>query len=117
MKSNGTTGRLAWAGGLAALLLFGACAKEPDDRAKARAPAEQTTSALPPAIIPPSDASDTPSPPSFEVGIATAAANRNRAKEKCAEKSERVRAMCEADADAAFASAQAGIEDLRGNQQ
>ena len=78
---------------------------------------EQPKPALPPAIIPPSEAEEPAGPPSYEVGIATAAADRNRAKEQCAEKSERLRAICEAEADAAFTSAEAELEDLRGNQQ
>ncbi len=112
MISTERTARLLQAGSLAALCLLGACGSKPEDPTVA-----QEESALPPPILPPSEASDSPSPPSYEVGIATAAADRNRAKRNCAEKSERLRAMCEADADAAFASAQARLEDLRGNQQ
>jgi hypothetical protein len=105
-------GRLLHAGLLAALLALGACGREPE--VAAVGPEDP---ALPPPIVAPTENPDLPSPPSYEVGIATAAADRNRAREKCAEKSERLRAMCEAEADAAFAAAQENLSDLRGNQQ
>jgi len=112
MISPGKKRQFLRAGSLAAFMLLGACEKAPEAGA-----VEQADDSLPQPIIPPSEVSDPSERPSYEVGSATAAANRNRAKENCAEKSERLRAMCEADADAAFASAQAGLEDLRGNQQ
>ena len=100
------------AGALAALLLLGACDPEPNSAA-----VEKAMPALPPAIIPPAEVADPAEPPSYEVGIATAAAERKHARDQCAEKSERLRAICETEADAAFADAEAGLEDLRGNQQ
>lgn len=99
-------------GGLAALLLLCACAQAPDTGIAAN-----DGNTLPPAIIPPSEVADPSEPPSYEVAIATAATDRNRAREKCAEKSERLKAMCEAEVDAEFANAEADLQDLRGNQQ
>ncbi len=112
MNTGRRTGLFMRAGALAALLLLGACDREPEVDT-----VEQAKPALPPAIIPPAEVADPAAPPSYEVGIATAASDRNRAKEKCTEKSGRLRALCEAEADAAFSSAEAGLEDLRGNQQ
>jgi hypothetical protein len=112
MISPGKKARFLQAGALAALLLLVACEKAPEASV-----VDQAKDSLPPAIIQPAEVADPAEPPSYEVGIATAAADRNRAKESCAEKSERLRAMCDAEADAAFASAEAELEDLRGNQQ
>jgi hypothetical protein len=104
--------RFLHAGGLAMILLLCACEKAPEADVSAK-----DAKSLPPAIIPPAETADSAAPPSYEVGIASAAADRNGAKAKCAEKSERLRAICEAEADAAFTSAQSGLEDLRSNQQ
>jgi hypothetical protein len=112
MRSSDISAYFVAAGALAALLLLGACERAPEAAAF-----EQANNALPPAIIPPSEVPNLAAPPSYEVGIASAAADRNRAKAKCAEKPERIRAMCEAEADVDFANAEAELEDLRGNQQ
>ncbi len=112
MNSGQRTGLLIRAGALAALLLLGACGREPEGDAVG-----QAKPALPPAIIPPAEVADPAEPPSYEVGIATAAAERKHAKEQCAETPERERKTCEKEAEAAFSSAEAGLEDLRGNQQ
>lgn len=111
MISPGKMAQFLHAGGLAALLLLSACEKAPVAGISGK-----DEKSLPPAIIPPSEVADPADRPSYEVGIATAAADRNHAKKKCAEKSERLRAMCDAEADAAFASAEADLDDLRGNQ-
>jgi hypothetical protein len=111
MKSSGKTGHFVRVGSLAALMLLCACGKAPEADA-----VTQAKPSVPPAIIAPAEDADPAGPPSYEVGIATAAADRNRAKEKCAEKSERLRAICEAEADAAFTTAEAELQDLRGNQ-
>jgi hypothetical protein len=108
--------RFLHAGGLAALMLLCACARAPDSGITAGTTAKDENS-LPPAIIQPSEVADPSERPSYEVGIASAAADRNRAREKCAEKSERLKAMCEAEVDAQFASAEDELQDLRGNQQ
>jgi hypothetical protein len=103
----------------AALATVSACDRSPP---RQRAPAEppeqgQAAQQLPPAIISPVDSADPAEPPSYEVAIASAAADREQAKRRCAEKSERLRAMCEADADAAYESAEGALQDLRGNQE
>lgn len=113
MKSSGKTGLFVPACTVAALLsLLGACEQAPDFAAD-----ESAKASLPPAIVPPTDEPNAAEPPSYEVGIATAAAEHNRAKEQCAEKSERLQALCDAEAAAAFVDAKADLEDLRGNQQ
>lgn len=112
MRYMDCTERLLRASGIAAFLLLAAC-----DRPAEVATVEPANPALPPALVEPSETADAAAPPSYEVGIATAAAGHNRAKEKCAEMSERLRAICDAEADAAFATAQENLEDLRGNQQ
>ncbi len=100
------------AGALAALLLLGACDREPKVDT-----VEQAKPALPPAIIPPAEVADPAEAPSYEVGIATAAAERKHARDQCAETPERERKACEKEADATYSNAEAGLEDLRGNQQ
>lgn len=112
MIFTGQNAHFLHAGGLAALLLLCACAKAPETGI-----ASNDGNAVPPAILPPSEVADPDAAPSYEVGIATAAADRNRAKEKCAEKSERLKAMCEAEADVEFANSESELQDLRGNQQ
>jgi hypothetical protein len=98
---------------LLALALLGACDRVP---ASDRQASEETES-LPPPIVPPADTSDAKEAPSYEVAIATAAAERNGAKKKCAELQEVERTSCESEADAAFATASSDLEPLRGNQQ
>ena len=58
--------------------------------------------AVAPAIISPQEVADPAQPPSYEVAIAGAAADRNTAKERCAKQPESVRAQCEQEANAAF---------------
>ncbi len=70
-----------------------------------------------PAIVPPGEAADPSEPPSYEVAIASAAAYRNRALERCAAQPAAVRTQCEQEANAAFADSQAKLQDLRGNTE
>lgn len=112
MISIARDARFLHVGGLAGLLLLCACAQTPDAAMESKDDAS-----LPPPIISSQEVADPAVPPSYEVGIATAAADRNRARENCAEKSERLKAMCEAEVDAQFASAEDELQDLRGNQQ
>ena len=56
-------------------------------------------------------------PPSYEVSIASAAADHNKALERCTRQPEAVRTQCEQEANAAFADAEQNLEPLRGNQQ
>jgi hypothetical protein len=99
-----------------AALLFAACGDSPQPAATG----VDESAALPPlapAIVSPDEAADPAARPSYEVAIASAAAEHNAAKERCVEQPEAVRTQCEQEANAAFAEAQQGLEDLRGNQQ
>ncbi len=68
-----------------------------------------------PAIIPPAEVADPTEPPSYEVAIASAAATRNKALERCSNQPDAVRTQCEQEANAAFADAEASLQNLRGN--
>ena len=70
-----------------------------------------------PALIEPGEVADPTDPPSYEVAIASAAADRNKAVARCAAQSELVRVRCEQEANAAFVEARDDLQDLRGNQQ
>ncbi len=67
-------------------------------------------------IIAPHEVADPTQPPSYEVAIAGAAAERNAAQERCATQPEAVRTQCEQEANAAFAEQESDLADLRGNQ-
>ena len=56
-------------------------------------------------------------PPSYEVSIASAAAQRNKALERCATQPEAVRTQCEQEANAAFSESESKLQDLRGNKE
>lgn len=101
---------------LATLLLLGACGRSPDNSA-ALAASTKDSGDIAPAIIQPGEDTDPTAPPSYEVGIASAAADHNNALERCASQPESVRAQCEQEANAAFAEVESGLQDLRGNQQ
>jgi hypothetical protein len=102
---------------LAALVAFGACGgKAPESPASGTAQIEPPP-AVPPAIVAPEEFADPAEPPSYEVAVAGAAAEHNRAKKHCETQPEPVRASCEQEANAAFAEAQQGLENLRGNTQ
>ena len=101
---------------LANLLLLAACGRAPDDTA-ANEPAGKDSGAIAPALIPPGEVADPAAPPSYEVAIASAAADRNQALDRCAAQPEQVRTQCDLEANAAFADIEAGLQDLRGNQQ
>lgn len=101
---------------IAALLTLAAC-----DRAADVAPAPQPRESRPPELAPaitsPAEISDPVQPPSYEVAVASAAADRNKALERCATQPDAVRAQCEQEANAAFAKADADLQHLRGNQE
>jgi hypothetical protein len=100
---------------LGTLLLFGACGRSPgDDEDTAAAAANKP--ALAPAIIRPEEEAGPAEPPSYEVAIAAAAAEHNRAQDRCAQQPEAVRAQCDQEANAAFDETRRKLEDLRGNQ-
>ena len=101
---------------LSSLLLLGACGRSPDNAAAMTA-SPKDSPAIAPAIVEPGEIADPTAPPSYEVGIASVAADHNNALERCATQPEVVRAQCEQEANAAFAEAESGLQDLRGNQQ
>ena len=70
-----------------------------------------------PAIIPPDEVANPAEPPSYEVSIASAAATRNKALERCATQPEAVRTQCEQEAHAAFVENEKDLQDLRGNKE
>jgi hypothetical protein len=100
---------------LATLVLLSACSRPAEEQAAA----QPTDVAAPivPAILPPEETGLPSTPPSYEVAIASAAADHNKALERCLEQPEAVRSQCEQEANAAFAEARTGIQGLRGNQQ
>jgi hypothetical protein len=101
---------------LAVLALATACAPPAEESATTEATQAGSAEIAPP-ISPPVEGANPGLPPSYEVAIAAAAANRNREKARCATQPEAVRATCEQEANAAFAEVRASLEDLRGNQQ
>jgi len=99
----------------ATLLLLVACGGQSPEPA-VETSAAATESGVAPAIIPPQEVADPAQPPSYEVAIAGAAAERNATQERCAKQPEAVRAQCEQEANAAFSENQGDLERLRGNQ-
>ena len=106
---------------LAALLLLAACgggrpapatqaAPQPDPAAAAASPVESP-------IVAPEESASPDEPPSYEVAIASAAADHNQALERCKEQPEAVRTQCEQEANAAFSESREKLQDLRGNQE
>ena len=102
---------------IAALLLLAACGRAPAEQAAANAGAAEAASPLAPAIVAPEESPTPTGPPSYEVAIATAAADHNKALSRCDSQPEVVRTQCEQEANAAFTEAQEQLQDLRGNQQ
>ncbi len=105
--------RHAW---LATWLFLGACTQQASDTVSVE-PGAKDSDGIAPAIISPDEVSDPAAPASYEVAIAAAASDRNQALENCAAQPERMRAQCEQEANVTFAEAEAGLQDLRGNQQ
>jgi hypothetical protein len=101
---------------IVSLTLVAACERGANGDRAAVQSASEDREPLPPPIDAPTESASPDEPPSYEVAIATAAAERNRMKRRCTELPEVERAACEADADAAFAAASADLESLRGNQ-
>jgi len=100
---------------LALLTLLTACARE--DRVGAALDEGDSGAAIAPAIIPPDEAADPAQPPSYEVSIASAAADHNKALERCARQPEAVRTQCKQEANASFAETGTSLEPLRGNPE
>ena len=101
---------------IAALLALAGCGRTPDV-APAPQPGESDLPELAPAITSPEEISDPVQPPSYEVAVASAAANRNKALERCATQPDAVRTQCEQEANAAFSKADSDLQHLRGNPE
>ncbi len=99
---------------LASLILLCACGERSPEPAEAADVAAARPVA--PAIVAPEEIADPAQPPSYEVAVASAAAEHNAAKKRCANQPESVRAECQQEANAAFSSARSDLDRLRGNQ-
>jgi LmbE family N-acetylglucosaminyl deacetylase len=113
---------------LVAMLAMAACERapqpaeaepEPPGPASEPVPAEATdpTGGLAPPLLTPGENTPSPQEPSYEVSIASVAAEHNNALKRCATQPEAVRTQCEQEANAAFADARTNLETLRGNQE
>ena len=96
--------------------LLVACGREETAQAGADRDSRAAAEAVAPAIVPPGEAADPAQPPSYEVSIASAAADHNKALERCRKQPEVVRSQCEQEANASFSDVQSSLEPLRGNQ-
>jgi hypothetical protein len=101
---------------LALLTLLTACARE-DGADTGSTDTEASADAVAPAIVSLSETADQAQPPSYEVSIASAAADHNKALERCTRQPTAVRTQCEQEANAAFAETETSLDPLRGNQQ
>ena len=95
--------------------LLAACGREESAQARPETGIEEAA-AVAPAIIAPAESADPAQPPSYEVAIASAAADHNKALERCRKQPEAVRSQCEQEANASFSDVEASLESLRGNQ-
>lgn len=103
---------------IATTLALAACGRAPDIAAPvAAAEPPDPTGGLAPPLIEPGEGSAHAQPPSYEVSIASTAADHNKALERCMKQPSAVRTSCEQEANAAFADAEKNLEPLRGNQQ
>ncbi len=100
---------------LALLTLLSACARE--DRAEAALDAGDTSGGVAQPILAPDDVADQAQPPSYEVSIASAASDHNKAIDRCTRQPESVRTQCEQEAKVSFAEAERSIAPLRGNPE
>ena len=102
-----------------ALAAFGlvACERSPEVAATPKENASDPTDGRAPPLVVPGENTPSPEPPSYEVSIASAAADHNRALDRCKQQPEAVRTQCEQEANAAFAETEASLEPLRGNQE
>jgi hypothetical protein len=102
---------------LSLMTLLVACARQDGaDTMSASHSADESASIAPP-ITAPAESSDPAQPPSYEVSIASAASDHNKALERCAKQPAAVRTQCEQEANAAFAEVESSLKPLRGNQQ
>jgi hypothetical protein len=102
---------------LATLCLLAACGDAPAEQAATKQGLDDSAAPLAPAILAPEESEAPTGPPSYEVGIASAAADHNKALDRCKTQPEAVRTQCEQEANAAFSEIQEQLQDLRGNTQ
>jgi hypothetical protein len=101
---------------LAAAFALTACERAPDAPPPATSLPLDPTGGLAPPLVTPGENTPSSQPPSYEVSIATAAAEHNKALARCAGQPEAVRVRCEQEANVAFGDVQKSLEPLRGNQ-
>jgi hypothetical protein len=109
------TARNGWL--IVTIALLSACAREEQAQPRPAPGEDPVATEVAPAIVAPLEAADPAAPPSYEVSIASVAANRNQELERCAKQPEAVRTQCQQEANAAFAEATATLKPLRGNQE
>jgi len=102
-----------------AAVAFGllACERAPEIAAAPKVDASDPTGGRAPPLLVPGENMPSPEPPSYEVSIASAAANHNNALERCTQQPEAVRTQCEQEANAAFVENEKDLQDLRGNTE
>jgi len=102
---------------LAAALASAACGRTPGAAAPPPSEAPDPTGGLAPPLVVPGENTPPSQAPSYEVSIASAAADHNQALARCAQQPQVVRTQCEQEANAAFADVEKSLEPLRGNQE
>lgn len=102
---------------LAASLAFTACGRGPEVSTPTPTEAPDPTGGLAPPLVTPGENTTSSQAPSYEVSIASAASDHNKALARCAQAPAAVRTQCEQEANAAFADVQKSLEPLRGNQE
>jgi len=100
-----------------AVLALTACDRSPVVDAPSPQEVADPTGGLAPPLVVPGENTAPSEPPSYEVSIASAAADHNNALERCTRQPVAVRTQCEQEANAAFAEVEKNIEPLRGNQE
>lgn len=102
---------------LASLVLLAACGGAPAGPPAAKPDLADAAAPIAPAIVAPEESGTPSEPPSYEVAIATIAADHNKALERCEAQPAAVRTQCEQEANAVFSESRDKLKDLRGNQQ
>lgn len=102
---------------LAVTLMLAACGPAPQPAAAAAGNDPEPTEHVAPPLLAPGQNTDSVQPASYEVSIAGAAAEHNKALTRCTQQPEAVRSRCEEEANAAFAEVRENLEPLRGNQE
>jgi len=98
---------------MAAVLILAACDETPRSTEAGSLPLPAAAVSTASTPVSTDDAFDTTS---YEVGIAVAAANRNRALEQCGARPAAERKNCRTEVQSRWEVAKAALEDLRGDQ-